>query len=60
MGDGATITIIFLKVRDFELRWEYCLWEVKEVPELVKVEVRALYLTKCFLQYGKPVVVGFG
>ena len=49
MGDGATLTIILLEVRDFELRGEYCLWKIAEVPEMVRVEVRALHLVKCFL-----------
>ena len=48
MGDGAAPTIVFFKVRDFELRWEYRLWKATEVLELVGVEVCALHLTKCF------------
>ena len=45
----AAPTIVFFKVRDFELQWEFRLWKATEVPELVGVEVCALHLTKYFL-----------
>ena len=58
VGDGATPIIKFFEVWDFVLWWEYRLWKIAEVLELVGVEVCVLHLTKCFLQYGKPIVVG--
>ena len=54
MRDWAASTIVFLKFQDAEVRWEYRLWKVAEVPELVILAVLALHLTKCSLQITQP------
>ena len=50
MSDCAASTILFLKFQDAEVRREYRLWKVGEVPELVRLAVLTLYLTKYSLQ----------
>ena len=43
MGNGTSLTVILIKVRDLEVWWEYYLWKVVEVPKLEGLAIAALH-----------------